>query len=60
MAPEMAARYLDDDLPEPIERLLDRTSGTAGSRDSLAFVDRYRNALVAMLASSDIVRTHTS
>ena len=51
-APEIAARYLDDDLPDPFERLLDRATAAAGSRDGAAFIDRYRIALVAMLAET--------
>jgi hypothetical protein len=47
--PEMAARYLDDDLPKPFERL----SGRARSRRwNAAFVDRYQAALAASLTRS--------
>jgi hypothetical protein len=49
-APEIAARYLDDDLPEQFERLIDRATAAAGSRDDAAFIARYRTALAALLA----------
>jgi len=49
-APEMAARYRDDDLPKPIERLLDRATAAAGSRDDVFFLTRYQVALAALLA----------
>jgi len=50
-APDMARRYVDDDLPEAFERLLDRAVAFAGSRDDAAFIDRYRAALAALLDS---------
>jgi hypothetical protein len=48
-APELAARYLDDDLPEPFERLLDCATAIAGSRDGPFFIARYRAALASLL-----------
>jgi hypothetical protein len=48
-APEMTRLYLDDDLPEPFERLLDRAMTSAGGREDAAFVVRYRVALAALL-----------
>lgn len=44
--------YLADDLPKPIERLLDRATAAAGSRDDAAFIIRYQLALTALLAKS--------
>ncbi len=53
-APEMVARYLDDDLPEPFERLLDRATASAqviaGEADDKSYVEAYRNGLVALLS----------
>jgi hypothetical protein len=49
-APDMASLYVADDLPEPFERLLDRATAAAGSRDDAAFIARYRTALAALLA----------
>jgi hypothetical protein len=49
-APEMASRYVDDDLPEPFERRLDRATAAAGPRDDPTFIARYRAALAALLA----------
>jgi hypothetical protein len=53
-APEMATRYLDDDLPEPFERLLDRATasadGTAGGSDDASYIEAYRSALTALLS----------
>jgi hypothetical protein len=47
--------YLEDDLPEPFERLLDRATAAAGSRYDRAFIERYRIALVALLAQTEEV-----
>ena len=48
-APEIVSLYLDDNLPEPFERLIDRAMAAAGWRDDAAFVARYRMALSALL-----------
>jgi hypothetical protein len=52
-SPEMAARYLDDDLPEPFEDLLDRAlavaDAIAGVRDGTSYVKVYRKVLVGLL-----------
>jgi hypothetical protein len=52
-APAMAARYLDDDLPEPFEGLLDRAlavaDAIAGGRDNTSYVQVYRKVLVGLL-----------
>jgi hypothetical protein len=53
-APEIAAQYLDDDLPEPIERLLDRASAVADAvargTDDASYVEAYREALARLLS----------
>jgi hypothetical protein len=53
-APEMAARYLNDDLPGPIERLLDRAKAqadaAAGTSDDASSVEAYREALARLLS----------
>ena len=51
-APDMASLYVADDLPEPFERLLDRATAAAGSRDDAAFIARYRTALAAFLGAA--------
>jgi hypothetical protein len=48
--PEMASLYIEDDLPEAFERLLDRATGVAGSQNDTAFIDRYQNALATLIA----------
>jgi hypothetical protein len=52
-APEMASLYVNDDLPEGVERLLDRASATAdaiaGVRDGTSYVQVYRKVLVGLL-----------
>jgi hypothetical protein len=48
---EMASRYVDDDLPEAFERLLDRAMAAAVSQDDAAFIVRYRTALAAYLCA---------
>jgi hypothetical protein len=52
-APEMAARYLNDDLPGTIERLLDRAlavaDAIAGGPDNTSYVQVYHKVLVGLL-----------
>jgi hypothetical protein len=61
-APEMVTRYLDDNLPESFERLLDRATASAdviavGSEDA-SYVEAYHKALTALL-EDDLVLPHS-
>jgi hypothetical protein len=51
--PEIASRYIADDLPEPFERLLDRAMAEAyaiaGTSDDTSYVEACRKALARLL-----------
>jgi hypothetical protein len=55
-APQMAFLYLHDDLPDRVERLLDRATAyanaVAGAPDSASYVEAYRDALGRLLANA--------
>ena len=55
----LATLYLDDDLPEPIDRLLDSAIVAAGSRDDVFFLTRYQTALAVLLRKLAKGRAHS-
>jgi hypothetical protein len=48
-APELVSLYVDDCLPEQIERLLDRALSVVRPFDDTSYVEAYRRALEALL-----------